>query len=123
MTKEEDKELPKMSKSAIMSTSEIPDPEKPDRMPKFERGQIVYFVSDAGHTDDLVSYSCVGKGKITDIRGRFSWENPGIYYEMEDSCYVEVEEAFVFTDPLEAIKVLDAIYANEDLEYPRGWYT
>ena len=119
--KDDNKEL-KGSGSACMATTEIPDPENPSRLPKYAKGQVVYFLGQAGHTDDLVGYTCVGTGQITAIRGRYSWEEPGIYYEIEESCDVNIEEADIYEDPKEAIKVLDSIYANETGDYPRGWY-
>ena len=121
MVKEQERKIPEVSHSAIMSTSQIPDPEKPDRMPKYGVGMVVYFFDYAGHTDDLVSYPCIGKGMIVDIRGRYHYEQPGIYYTIE-SYYIQIEEANIFTDAEEAIKALNKCYESEDGDYPHGWY-
>ena len=98
-------------------------PDKPTREPKYTIGKIVYFIALADHLDNLVQFYCIGKGKITNIRGRYySWEPPGVYYQMQGSSYVEIKEAHVFIDTMEAIKVLDEIYATEDGDCPHGWY-
>jgi hypothetical protein len=118
---EDNKEL-KGSRSACMSTTAIPDPENPSRLPKYAKGQVVYFLGKAGHEDGLVGYACVGTGQITAIRGRYYWEEPGIYYEIEKSYDVNIEEADIYEDAKEAIKALDLVYADKDSEDPRGWY-
>ena len=80
---------------------------------KYKIGQVVWFYSHAGSTDDIIRYPCISRGTITQIYplGYFRWDKlkDKIVYSVQDAgSYLPIIEDDIYPDsPQEAIKRLE----------------
>ena len=86
-------------------------------MAKYSVGQIVWFYGQAGSTDDIFSYPCIGRGKITKIYekgGPYAREGVTGYSMQNSGGYLVIKESDIYPDsPDKAIERLNQNWESE----------